>query len=339
MKNVAYIIDRTSGSIVVYVNGKPYTVGQDHCNYETVLECLRNKEYDDIESLINIPLAIATASNGKVVIDNDLVYYNGKQIDNVIVDRILAFISENFPFEPLVLFLENLLQNPNEDTIKECYLFLETGKLPITDDGCFLAYKKVDNDLNSYHLCPDGSKLNHAIGSLIEMPRDQVNTDRHQTCSTGLHFCSLSYLSQYSGGNGRVVIVKVNPRDVCAIPSDYSNTKGRASQYVVVGEYDAEDREQCEAFDDAYVKTEEVRESMQHVRTASGQLRDANGRFIKKSAVVDYEDDEDYEDEDYEDEDYEDEEDDDQGNTWGRKPDGTLFNNKRDSKGRFIKRT
>ena len=317
MSKVAYIIDRTSGNVTLYVSGKPYNIGKGHCNYDQVLECLRSKNYDDIESLVDIPSAIATASNGKVVIEDGSVYYNGKEIHNVIVERILEFMREGFPFEPLVLFLENLLQNPNEETINECYLFLETGKLPITDDGCFLAYKKVNDELKSYYASPDGSHLNHDIGTVVEMPRDQVDTDRHTTCSTGLHFCSLSYLPQYSGGKGRVVILKINPRDVCAIPSDYSNTKGRAWQYTVVEEYDAENRESCEAFDDSYVETENVRESMQHVREASGQLRDANGRFIKRSAVQNTT----------------------QDSNWGVKPDGSKFNNKRDANGRFVKRT
>ena len=33
------------------------------------------------------------------------------------------------------------------------------------------------------------------------------------------------------------MIVKINPKDVVAIPSDYNNTKGRTCRYEVVGEY------------------------------------------------------------------------------------------------------
>jgi hypothetical protein len=49
-----------------------------------------------------------------------------------------------------------------------------------------------------------------------------------------LHFCSRSYLSGFGGD--RTLIVKVNPRNVFAIPTDYGNAKGRASEYYVVGE-------------------------------------------------------------------------------------------------------
>ena len=33
------------------------------------------------------------------------------------------------------------------------------------------------------------------------------------------------------------MIVKINPKDVVAIPADYNNTKGRTCRYEVVGEY------------------------------------------------------------------------------------------------------
>jgi len=299
MSQVAYIIDRNNGNVVIYVGAKPYTIERDHCNYEEVLQRLRNKDYDDLEALLDIPKAIAIASKGKVVVQNDAVYYNGKEIHNVIVERILDFMNEGFPFEPLALFLENLLQNPLESAIQELYLFLESGKLPITDDGCFLAYKKVDGDLKSYHRSPDGTHLDHPIGGIVSMPRDEVDDCRDRTCSRGLHFCSLSYLSSYSGGQGKVIIVKINPRDVVAIPSDYNNAKGRASCYEVMAEYDAEDRERRDAFEESYVDTADgevaVREAMVHVRDESpdwgvktnGQRynnkRDGNGRFTKRS--------------------------------------------------------
>ena len=33
-----------------------------------------------------------------------------------------------------------------------------------------------------------------------------------------------------------MVILKINPRDVVSIPTDYNNTKGRTCRYEVVGE-------------------------------------------------------------------------------------------------------
>jgi len=315
MSSFGHIIDMCSGALTVYVSGKPHSISNDHCNYDEIMKRLVEKDYDGIEDLLDIPLAVAHASDGKVVIEGNEIYYNGAKIHNVLVDRILDFMKKGWPFESLVLFLENLLQNPNKDTIEELYLFLESGHIPITDDGCFLAYKKVDDELKSYHASPDGSHLYHEIGSIVSMPRDEVDTNRHRTCSVGLHFCSLSYLSQYAGGNGRVIILKINPRDVCAIPSDYSNAKGRASQYVVMEEYDHENRESEDAYKDSYVPVDKVRESMHHVEPEPEPVcaDSCNDCDCDDSCDVD--------------------------NGWGVKPSGQKYNNLRDENGRFRKRS
>jgi hypothetical protein len=74
----------------------------------------------------------------------------------------------------------------------------------------------------------------NAPGCVVEMERNAVDDNKDQTCSTGLHFCGMSYLSHFGGE--RTVIVKINPRDVVSIPSDYNDAKGRACRYEVIGE-------------------------------------------------------------------------------------------------------
>jgi len=76
----------------------------------------------------------------------------------------------------------------------------------------------------------------HDIGTKVSMERADCNADRNQTCSRGLHFCSFDYLGSYHSSQGRVIIIKINPRDVTAIPNDYNDTKGRCCKLEVVGE-------------------------------------------------------------------------------------------------------
>lgn len=297
-KSVAYIFG--NNNITIYYNGEVYNICESHPNFNEIVNRLSTKNYDSFENILDIPKSICAASNNKVVVKGDSVYYGDKEIHNVIVDRILDFSNKGYPFESLVNFLENLLKNPNESAINELYLFLQSGNMPITEDGCFLAYKKVSNELKSFYPDENGVYINHSIGSKVSMPREDVDTNRNNTCSVGLHFCSLKYLPKYHGGSGRVVIVKINPMDVCSIPSDYENTKGRTCAYEVVAEYDYESRETVEAFEDSYVESSNVVNSMVHIKAnkkedsylsygvkPNGSLfhnvRDKNGRFIKKS--------------------------------------------------------
>jgi len=126
------------------------------------------------------------------------------------------------------------MQNPSKRAVTELYGFLEKNNLPITSDGHFLAYKKVKQD---YTDCYTGT-MDNSVGKVVEMERNRVDDDQNNTCSTGLHFCSRDYLNHFGGE--RIVIVKINPRDVVSIPTDYNNAKGRACRYEVIDEIDKE---------------------------------------------------------------------------------------------------
>jgi hypothetical protein len=142
-------------------------------------------------------------------------------------------LTEDFPIEPLVLFMENLMSNPSKRAVDELYGFLEKNSLPITPEGHFLAYKKIRDDYKDIY----SGTMDNSVGQVLEMERNGVDDDKDRTCSSGLHFCSESYLPHFGTGHGnRVVILKINPRDVVSIPSDYNNAKGRACRYEVIGE-------------------------------------------------------------------------------------------------------
>ena len=66
------------------------------------------------------------------------------------------------------------------------------------------------------------------------MPRNQVDENKDRTCSSGLHFCSYDYLAHFGGE--RIMVLKINPKDVVSIPTDYNNSKGRCARYLVVDE-------------------------------------------------------------------------------------------------------
>ena len=118
--------------------------------------------------------------------------------------------------------------------------------VPLTPDGHCMAYKKVRDNYMDIH----SGTFDNNVGQICKMARNEVDEDKDRTCSSGLHFCSLDYLPKFGGSYGtRVMLLKINPRDVVSIPSDYNNAKGRACRYEVVGEHGAPDRDTTEAFD------------------------------------------------------------------------------------------
>lgn len=121
-----------------------------------------------------------------------------------------------------------MFENPFIDAVTEIYDYCKAMDFEITEDGCFLAYKNVRSDLGSIY---DNGKTKHKIGEYTEEKMYDTNRDNH--CSYGLHFCSKEYLKSYSGAV--TIIVKVNPKDVVAIPTDYHFQKGRCRKYMTVG--------------------------------------------------------------------------------------------------------
>lgn len=234
-------------SVTFYVNGNPFQASATTSNFQAVLDELKKADQADPDRLIALvtpATAVASAvakaeavavdspdylPAGKVSVTRNEIRFNGEVVGGVLVDRILTMLAEGFDIMPMVRFMENLYMNPADFAREELYLWLEDNNLPITEDGHFLAYKTVRHNFKSHH---DG-RTDNTPGTIVSMPRQEVDPVRDRTCSRGLHFCSHSYLSHYGTG-GTIVMLKINPADVVSIPSDYDNAKGRAWKYLVL---------------------------------------------------------------------------------------------------------
>jgi hypothetical protein len=190
-------------------------------------------DYDEALRLADATTAINDFGEGAVYVQGGVVYYNGTQLNNGLTQRIGRMISEGYDVSSMLNFLKNLMANPSGRAIKELYSFLESNNLPITTDGYFLAYKSVNRTFHDRHT----GTIRNAVGDTIEMPRNEVMDDPNQTCSAGLHFCSMEYLEGFWGTGDHVMIMKINPADVVSIPVDYNNSKGRCCKYEVIGEH------------------------------------------------------------------------------------------------------
>lgn len=232
-------------SVTLYLDGKPYTLVSSAPLFDAVFTALKNNDVNALRRNLEVKKSLAEFSNGKFKLFEDTIYYNGIELKNCMVERILGLYKMGVGVEPLITFLENLLKNPSQTAIDELYLFLEQNDLPITEDGHFLAYKMVCGDFKSIH----GGVVDNTPGVYVEMDRTTVDPERNNTCSSGLHFASLEYVESGSygsiGSGHKLIVLKINPADVVTIPSDYNNSKGRAWRYLVLEEISWSDRIQA----------------------------------------------------------------------------------------------
>ena len=226
------------GNLTVILKNKAHQVIPDHTNYKLILEALPTATEDELLELVDIEKAIATFSQGQVSIVNGKVMFEGEEVHGSISKRIIEFMSKGLPFQPLVNFLENLMKNPSMQSQQELYDFLEHENLPITEDGCFLAYKAVSSNFKDKWR----GTFDNSVGQICEMRRAKVDDNRGRGCSAGLHAGALNYVANYGNvdAGDNIVIVKINPEDVVSVPSDCNCEKLRTCKYEVVGLYQGE---------------------------------------------------------------------------------------------------
>jgi hypothetical protein len=227
----SYII--TDSSIVLVVDGTFHTVNNSHANFEAIKEALKEPDWDTAMGLVDVAETINTFGEGTITVAEGVVWYNGKELHTGMTDRILRMIREGFNVDAMLRFLENLMENPSHRSVNELYRFMECNRLPISEDGYFLAYKNVNDNYTDRHT----GTFDNSIGSVCEEERYLVEDNKDKTCAKGLHFCSIEYLKGFWGTAGHTMIIKINPKDVVSIPTDYNNSKGRCCYYEVVAEH------------------------------------------------------------------------------------------------------
>ena len=253
----------TSEGVALYLDGKSYSADKSHPRYNQIVDAIKAEAWDDIPGLVNIAIAVqdyATGSAVTVDAEAGIVAYRGEPLRGYLVERILAMMNEGFNIKPMTNYLENLMQNPSKRSIDELHGFNEYGRMPQTEDGYFIAYKRIRGWFDTYtqkvlnkpaHLLDndDLAKLPYTVNGVtvdlvdgnltVSMPRNRVDDVAERTCSYGLHFCSQEYLKSFSGD--KIVVLKINPADVVSIPTDYNNTKGRCCKYQVIDVLSEED--------------------------------------------------------------------------------------------------
>jgi hypothetical protein len=264
--------------VVVFSNGKGVQtkiVEKSHPSWKCIFSLYKEGRMEEVVPLMDVGTAIQAKFGKKFTVADGKVFFDGREAGGYLIDRILFFLKE-VPNQAnrLVKFAENLYENPNPYVIDELYKFLEHKGFTITDDGCFLAYKGVSPD---YFSISSGDievllgtvkkgRIYNGVGQIIIVKRSQVCSDKEIGCASGLHVGSWEYANDFKG-NGHLMVVKVNPKNVVSVPRDCDWKKCRVCEYEVIAE---EGRKLHEVKDSNFDKVSAVRQKFN---------RDSLGRF------------------------------------------------------------
>ena len=226
----------TEESLTVVIEGKAHTMTNDHPAWQQAKQALSDQDWSRLENLFDVESAVQDYldDEAEIEVKDGTVSYKGEVVHNQVVDRILDFMRQNLPYQPLVKFLGKLMENPSRRATDELYAFLEHKNMPLTPEGNFLAYKGVNSDFTDKY----SGKFDNSVGNVLEMRRNGVCDNANVGCSSGFHAGSYEYAKGWASGGGELMVVEIDPSDVVSVPLDCECQKLRTSKYKVVAHYE-----------------------------------------------------------------------------------------------------
>ena len=302
----------SDSSVFIIIDGMPAVVTQDNASFKALCAAIKRGAGEmEIRTLLNASKSVPTYTAGIVGLlwspDGSTATYMKDEVPASLVSRMRNCLLEGKPVAYLEKFLQRLWANPSRSARYELFSFLENKNLPITPDGFFIGYKSVRPDLMDWH----SGKYSNSLGSVLSMPRREVDDDRRNECSYGFHVGALEYAASFGGSDRVLLYVKVDPADVVAVPADYNCQKLRTCKYEVMAKYtgplpegSVDDLDDYEPeFDEdpeddegevLVTRLEEVQEALQErseikdeIAEAEQRLADAKARLSEVQGVID----------------------------------------------------
>lgn len=217
-------------TVIIFPDLTVESVKADAPQYDSVMELLKaGATPDEVTESLNVTAtrlerALIPVSD-RISVMNGNVFVDGDVVHNAITQHLLQKMeSGDNSYLSVVRFYENLLQNPSEASREQLFEWLVNHDMfALTEDGEVFGYKGVSLDhrsINRGSAYVDGKLVTGTIpyrnGSVVTMPRSQVESDPMRPCAPGLHIGTWNYASNW----GRLVLgVTFNPRDVVSVPS------------------------------------------------------------------------------------------------------------------------
>ena len=251
MANYPYIVSEETATLLY--EGKPYTLQSSHPNFAPFKKALVDEDFETAINYLDIRKQIKEFSDGELRVRNGAVYYYSNQLHGKVVDKLLELLESGMKVgSPFIKFVKNLLDNPSNNSVEELYDFLSYKSLPIDDDGYVLGYKGVCSDGwsksgNTHTIVLQGEvnergQIKNEVGDTIEVQRRSVDDNRQNQCSHGLHIGSFDYANNWAS-DGKLLLVRFNPRDAVSVPQDAECQKLRVCKYEVLEEIERDNSE------------------------------------------------------------------------------------------------
>lgn len=243
------IVTGTNGSAILtaYIKGRVFTLTSRNPHFDQVADALRADDQDR---------ALALSESGKAILKelrkvtkrfkvdrSGNVSYKGTALPAVLTDHLADMIRHgDTNYLAFARALDRIAANPSANARESLHRWMQNGNLSFDARGYLVAYKGLTTSGLSIHsgtAYVNGEKVDgqipNKVGSVITMPREEVDPDTNVACSYGLHIGTYDYAHSFGY---MLALVAVDPADIVSVPLDCESSKIRACRYEVVAHLD-----------------------------------------------------------------------------------------------------
>lgn len=246
-----------NGNWTVVVNNKSYQFNSNHPEYVNLVKAVRKDDDDAIVELMEQGTKIDNWSEGNFTFKDGVLLYDfedlNEEVEEGITKRVISHMRERIDYQYLLNFISKVYQNESHRAVYEGFKFFANHHMPITKDGCVIAYKAVKTYHGSPVIGKDGVEIREGdlvdkwtgcshrnnVGDTPNMKRRLVDDNCGHACAAGLHAGSTYYAKSYGCPGDTAILVKIDPRDLVTVPTCDSE-KVRVCRYEVIGLYNGD---------------------------------------------------------------------------------------------------
>lgn len=234
-----------TGLMVVIADGlQVVTILNNESHYDKVIRLLHKSKFGKVRKLLDkIRNRISESSGGvmETVIEESgskKILIDGEDADPVILEYLekIDAGTDRRKYEALIELDRNIKKCKSSVIRPLLSRFISEGDFPVTEDGCFIAYKALrlrgDGNLVDFY----SGRLVQNIGTVVKLKKGEYDENPQSGCSRGLHVGSFSYVRRMYGERQDAVFValKVNPAHCINVPIE-ERGKIRVHTYTVLG--------------------------------------------------------------------------------------------------------
>lgn len=149
-----------------------------------------------------------------------------------IMDHMASAASKDDPIGVVNLIKKMAeLKDKRKFSAEDLLKFLKTAHLQVADNGDIIAFKALNRHAEGGFVDIHSGTVRQDVGFKVFMDEALVDPSRSNDCSVGLHIASTGYLNTFKGQGCFIVQIPVS---ACIAVPQYSTTKMRVSEYVIL---------------------------------------------------------------------------------------------------------